>query len=574
MNAMSKIPLDQLKVHNGSKSATPVGADAAGQLLQLLTSCGDVVIQLNPHGKIIAISGDAFFDEFLTDLTGQDITAVAAEESVSVVTDLLGEASLDGRGYSARIQLNPASPLAWAELRVHGSGNELGYIAVLRNFSETVATEEKLQHYASQDILTRLPNRMLMSAQVRAAVATDEPFTIIGINICEFKRINSALGLGAGDALLKLVSQRLASLARSNDVLARTDGNEFTLLARGISSPEVVQTVSGRILAALRSPFDYQGQNVHLNAAIGAAIYPEHGVTADALIANMGEALSTAKKRGSGQYTLSEVSSSSGRSSVELESAMFQAVQHGEFSLEYQPLVDAKTRKVQGFEALMRWTRADGTRVPPSEFIPIAERNGLITLLGSWALKAASSDLVMLEKAVGHPVYMSVNVSPVQFKSGRLHGHVVDALTLAGVAPSQLLLEITEGAVMSDPEKSEAVLTELAELGVKIAIDDFGTGYSSLAYLKKFPISIIKVDRAFIKDLPNSSKDDAICRAVIGLAELLNLKTVAEGVETQEQLELLTHYGCDTIQGYFTGRPACPKALVEQFASAREAITE
>lgn len=574
MNAVSNNPLDLSNTANGSKSATPVSAGAGAQLLQLLTSCGDVVIQLDTSGKISAISGDAFFDEFLSTLTGQDITAVAADESFDVVTNLLGEASLDGRGYSARIRLNPSSPLAWAELRVHGSGNEFGYIAVLRNFSETVAAEERLQHIASQDFLTRLPNRMIMQDEVRSAVATGEPFTVIGINICEFKRVNSALGLGAGDALLKLVSQRLASLARSNDVLARTDGNEFTLLARGVSSPDVVQTVSGRILAALRSPFDYQGQNVHLNAAIGAAIFPEHGTIADVLLASMGEALSTAKKRGSGQYTLSEVSASSGRSSVELESAMFQAVQHGEFSLDYQPLVDAATLKVQGFEALMRWVRPDGTRVPPAEFIPIAERNGLITLLGSWALRAACSDLVALEKAVGHPVYMSVNVSPVQFKSGRLHGHVTDALTLSGVAPSQLLLEITEGALMSDPEKSEEVLNELVALDVKIAIDDFGTSYSSLAYLKRFPISIIKVDRAFIKDLPNSTKDDAICRAVIGLAELLNLETVAEGVETQEQLELLAHYGCDTIQGYLTGRPTCPKVLAEQFIAAREKISE
>lgn len=574
MNAVRDLANAPISPTDGSKSALLFSSFAAAQLLPLLTSCGDVVIQLNTNGKVIAISGDSFFDEFLETLNGEDITSVAAEESAQVVVDLLSEASLSGGGYSARIRLNPASPLAWAELRVHGAGDDLGFIAVLRNFSETVATEEKLQRYASQDLLTRLPNRMLMSAQVRAAVSTGESFAVIGINIYEFKRVNSALGLVAGDALLKLVSQRLASVARSNDVLARTDGNEFTLLARGVSSSEVVQTVSGRILAALRSPFEYEGQNVHLNAAIGAAIYPAHGATADTLIANMGDALSAAKKRGSGHYSLSDAGAGPGRSSVELEAAMFQAVELGEFHLEYQPLVDAKTRKVQGFEALMRWTRPNGERVSPADFIPIAERNGLINILGSWALKAACSDLVALEASLGHSVYMSVNVSPVQFKSGRLEGHVTEALALSGVAPDQLLLEITEGALMSDPEKSKELLDKLVALNVKIAIDDFGTGYSSLAYLKKFPISIIKVDRAFIKDLPNSAKDDAICRTVIGLAELLSLKTVAEGVETQEQLELLTHYGCDTIQGYFTGRPASPSTLTEQFKARRTTITE
>jgi EAL domain-containing protein (putative c-di-GMP-specific phosphodiesterase class I) len=252
-----------------------------------------------------------------------------------------------------------------------------------------------------------------------------------------------------------------------------------------------------------------------------------------------------------------------------MEAAMFQAVRDGEFLLHYQPIVDAHSRQIMGFEALMRWSRPGQGMVPPSQFIPMAESNGLINLLGAWALKAACVQIKRFEEAAGRPLYVSVNVSPRQFRNDRFLDIMDEALKLSGLPGQQLLLEITEGILMSDPEHAEALLTAMIARDVRIAIDDFGTGYSSLAYLKRFPIATLKIDRAFIKDLPESVKDAAICNVVLSLASHLNLNTVAEGVEEEEQLQFLARHGCDLIQGYLTGRPLHPDDIFKILEAGR-----
>jgi EAL domain-containing protein (putative c-di-GMP-specific phosphodiesterase class I) len=248
---------------------------------------------------------------------------------------------------------------------------------------------------------------------------------------------------------------------------------------------------------------------------------------------------------------------------VSMEAAMFEAVRNGEFLLHYQPIVDARTRQIMGFEALMRWMRPDIGLVPPSQFIPMAEDNGLINLLGAWALKSACVQLKRFEEVAGRKLYVSVNVSPRQFRNDQFLKMMDDALKLSGVKGDQLLLEITEGILMSDPEHAEQLLTKIASRGVRIAIDDFGTGYSSLIYLKRFPIAALKIDRTFIKDLPNSIKDAAICNVILSLASHLSLLTVAEGVENEQQLEFLSEQGCSLIQGFHTGFPELPATLID-----------
>jgi EAL domain-containing protein (putative c-di-GMP-specific phosphodiesterase class I) len=238
-----------------------------------------------------------------------------------------------------------------------------------------------------------------------------------------------------------------------------------------------------------------------------------------------------------------------------MEAAMFEAVRNGEFFLHYQPIVNSGTREIVGFEALMRWMHPELGLVAPSQFIQMAESNGLINLLGAWVLKAACVQLKRLQEVAGRELYVSVNVSPRQFRNDQFLGLMEDALKLSGLEGRQLLLEITEGILMSDPAHAEALLLQIAARGVRIAIDDFGTGYSSLAYLKRFPISTLKIDRAFIKDLPGSVKDAAICNVVLSLAQHLNLGTVAEGVENEDQLQFLAAQGCTLVQGYHTGRP-------------------
>jgi EAL domain-containing protein (putative c-di-GMP-specific phosphodiesterase class I) len=240
---------------------------------------------------------------------------------------------------------------------------------------------------------------------------------------------------------------------------------------------------------------------------------------------------------------------------ISLEAAMFNAVREGEFQLYYQPIVDTRNRTIEGFETLMRWKHPTLGMVPPGRFIPIAETNGLINLLGAWALKAACMQIRQFEEAAGRELYISVNISPRQFRSDKFLTVLDDALALSGTPGSKLVLEITEGTLMVDPVHAEAVLGKMAERGARIAIDDFGTGYSSLAYLKRFPISVLKVDRAFVKDLPGAEKDAAICNAVLDLAKHLDLSVVAEGVETEAQLAWLDQLGCQYVQGYLTGKP-------------------
>ncbi|HXA46062.1 MAG TPA: EAL domain-containing protein, partial [Burkholderiaceae bacterium] len=253
---------------------------------------------------------------------------------------------------------------------------------------------------------------------------------------------------------------------------------------------------------------------------------------------------------------------------VSMEAAMYDAVRNGEFRLYYQPIIDAKSLQIIGFEALMRWLHPEIGCISPTQFIPMAEANGLINLLGAWALKSACLQIRRFEEEAGRSLYVSVNVSPRQFRNDQFLHIMDDAIKLSGLDGQQLLLEITEGILMSDPEYAETMLTAITTRSVRIAIDDFGTGYSSLAYLKRFPIAVLKIDRAFIRDLPVSVKDAAICNVVLSLASHLNLTTIAEGVENDQQLNFLAKQGCAMIQGFLTGRPLPPdEALLALIAN-------
>jgi EAL domain-containing protein (putative c-di-GMP-specific phosphodiesterase class I) len=285
-------------------------------------------------------------------------------------------------------------------------------------------------------------------------------------------------------------------------------------------------------------------------------VYPEHAEDEVRLVTLADAALSRAKETGKGRTVLySPRDQGPPEHDISLEAAMFKAVREGEFLLYYQPIVDARTKVIEGFETLMRWKHPTLGMVPPVRFIPIAENNGLINLLGAWALKAACMQIRQFQEVAGRELYISVNISPRQFRSDRFLSELDDALAMSGAEGHQLVLEITEGTLMVDPAHAEAVMEKMVERKVRIAIDDFGTGYSSLAYLKRFPISVLKIDRAFVKDLPGSHKDAAICKVVLDLARHLSLAVVAEGVETEDQLAWLDEQGCHYVQGYLTGKP-------------------
>jgi diguanylate cyclase (GGDEF)-like protein len=461
-------------------------------------------------------------------------------------------------------RLRCADKDTWFELRITALGGGHDLLAVGRDMSAQRETEQRLRHMATHDALTGLPNRLLLSDRIRMVIAnarrSGQGFSVATIGIDGFKKVNDGLGHPVGDAVLREAAARLRKTLRDSDTLARVGGDEFVAVLPGTVSAAQIKLVTGRLLAALQSPFEVDSHTVYLGASIGIGIYPEHAEDEVRLLALADAAMGRAKETG-GARTVVHSARQAGEArglpqhDISLEAAMFQAVREGEFQLYYQPIVAARTRQIEGFETLMRWKHPTLGMVPPVRFIPIAETNGLINLLGAWALKAACVQIRQFEEVAKRDLYISVNISPRQFRNDRFLAVLDDALAFSGTPGDKLVLEITEGTLMVDPQHAEAILEKMAERRARIAIDDFGTGYSSLAYLKRFPISVLKIDRAFIKDLPASAKDGAICNAVLDIAKHLNLSVVAEGVETEEQMAYVASRGCDYVQGYLTGKP-------------------
>ena len=419
----------------------------------------------------------------------------------------------------------------------------------------------------THDALTGLPNRMLLQDRCERAIELgmrrDSSFALLLLDLKAFTKVNEAFGVKTGDDLLRQVSQRLVSHVRASDTVARIGPDEFALLLPDMADPESMMKLGRQLMALIETVFVLDETEVHISASMGFALHPVHGVTHEALLNHATVALNEAKQAGGGRCVMfDQASRTDARTLLTLESALHQGVANGELYLHYQPLVDI-TGTIYGAEALMRWNKGGTTPVSPAQFIPVAEECGLIQLLGSWALKAATAGIARINRDHGTELTISVNVSPRQFRSANFLQTVTDALAFSGLPPHLLQLEITEGILMSDPEAAARLLSKLTDAGMQIAIDDFGTGYSSLAYLKRFSLSSLKIDRSFVKDLP-APKDLAICRSVFSMSRELGLKSVAEGVETEEQWHILRDAGCDAIQGYFFGKPQS----LEQFEIA------
>ena len=534
------------------------------QLTRLTESAGDLVFTLSDKGEIrhgsqravgiiaprASLFGTLFYD-LVDDADRAGLMATVAQ--------VIGT----GLHNRVNVRVHTGTGLHWFELEISAhpaADGQVELLAVGRNISGQQETKERLLHLATHDALTGLPNRTLLSDRLRMAIAharrTNQGFTVLALDLDGFKKVNDALGYGAGDMLLREAAARLQKALRDNDTLARVGGDEFMAVLPGVCGDDEISPIARRMINATQLPFEVEGQTLYLSASVGAAIYPDHGDNDVRLLAHADTAMARAKETGRARCVIySRASFSAPDHDVSMEAAMFEAVRNGEFFLHYQPIVHSGTREIVGFEALMRWMHPELGLVAPSQFIQMAESNGLINLLGAWVLKAACVQLKRLQEVAGRELYVSVNVSPRQFRNDQFLGLMEDALKLSGLEGRQLLLEITEGILMSDPVHAEALLLQIAARGVRIAIDDFGTGYSSLAYLKRFPISTLKIDRAFIKDLPGSVKDAAICNVVLSLAQHLNLATVAEGVENEDQLQVLAAQGCTLVQGYHTGRP-------------------
>lgn len=415
----------------------------------------------------------------------------------------------------------------------------------------------ELVEQAQRDALTGLPNRGclngILEANIAAARAGKTPFSILFLDLDRFKGINDALGHATGDGLLIKVARRIQPLLRHGDVLGRFGGDEFLLALPGSNETGAI-LITHRILDAFSIPFEVNGRALRITPSIGIALYPDHGDDIEALLKHADTAMYESKRLGRNAYTVyTEQMGLQVRERLELEHELRDALQRDEFRLVYQPIVDMQSGKVVAVEALVRWVMPDGSLRPPSAFIQAAEDSGLIIELGQWVLRTACMQLKQWVSS-GLDLRVAVNLSTHQFQDLHLLEKVTMALRETELEAARLELEVTESAAMLNPEESIRILGELSALGVRIAIDDFGTGYSSLSYLKRIPANTIKIDKTFVDGL-GQKQDATIVRAVIALARALEKETIAEGIETEEQFDIIKAMGCDWAQGYWVSRP-------------------
>ena len=456
-------------------------------------------------------------------------------------------------------------------------GKFLGYRGTGKDITERRSTEERIRYLAQHDELTGLANRATLQTalarSIEQARRRDRRVAVLFVDLDRFKIINDTLGHDAGDALLKTVATRLRESLRASDVIARQGGDEFVVLVEEFGSEADLAGVARKILEAFAQSLHLGGQEFTLTASIGIGTYPDDGRDVQALLKAADIAMYRAKEAGKNNFQFySPQMNSHSFERLALEAALKRALERGELRLHYQPKLELASGRITGLEALIRWEHPDMGLVSPLRFIPIAEETGLIAPIGAWVLGEACRQAKAWETAGLGSFGIAVNVSGRQFVQGALLEEVLAALNSTGLEPRLLELELTESTVMQNPERAAGVLSELAQLGVSLAIDDFGTGYSSLAYLKRFPVSTLKIDRSFIMDLPDDPDDAAITRAVIALARSLKLTVVAEGVETPRQLDFLAIHGCDLAQGFFVAKPMAADAF-ERFVLEQSSLS-
>jgi diguanylate cyclase (GGDEF)-like protein len=459
-----------------------------------------------------------------------------------------------------------------------GRTDELGTVAralehLQQETEERARAEALVTHMAHHDALTRLPNRIRFREELEEGLARahrDDALAVLCLDLDNFKSVNDTLGHPVGDALLKVVAERLLEGIGATGTVARLGGDEFAIVQTGAAQPVGATVLAQHLIETIAAPYEINGHSVVIGTSIGIAVAPNDGSDPDAILKNADLALYRAKAEGRGVYRFFEAAMDASmqvRRLLELD--LRSALALDQFELMYQPLIDLTTAEVKGLEALLRWRHPERGLVSPAEFIPLAEEIGLITQIGSWVLRRACAE------AATWPSHLTVavNLSPVQFTSRTLVLDVVTALGASGLPPRRLELEITEAVLLQDTDATLATLTHLKQLGVHISMDDFGTGYSSLSYLRKFPFDKIKIDQSFIRDLDNRPESMAIVRAVAGLGRSLGISTTAEGVETLDQLRTVKAEGCTQVQGYLLSRPLAARDIprvLEAFAAANK----
>jgi diguanylate cyclase (GGDEF)-like protein len=433
------------------------------------------------------------------------------------------------------------------------------------------AANRQLRHMATHDSLTGLPNRALLEDRLRQAIAhaqrDGQAFAVMVCDLDRFKLVNDSMGHHAGDMFLQEVARRLTASVREGDTLARQGGDEFVFVLDAPSGEAEAEAVSRRAQAALAVPMRIDGIDIHTSASFGVAVYPRDGERAELLLANADAAMYHAKQKGTGLQHFAAAMGGTAQYRLKLESDLHLALKQGQFQLHYQPKVDTLSGAVRSAEALLRWKHPERGFIPPAEFIPVAEETGQIGAIGAWVLQQACRQAKAWQGRGLPPLRVGVNISAVQFHQPGMADGVRAALDEAGLDPRFLEIELTESCVMSNPEESIAVLEELSRMGVLVSVDDFGTGYSSMSYLRRFPIDKLKIDKTFVAEMDTRADDASIVQAIVSLAHGLHLKVVAEGVETEAQLDALRALGCDQYQGYYCS-PAVPPEEFEELIRA------
>jgi diguanylate cyclase (GGDEF)-like protein len=562
--------IDRLRAFGRRVDGTQqTGASRAAQLEQVVGAV-DLLAHVDAALRFIYVSDASlrfigYHREYLETIGLHDLVAPA---DVPRLDALLARASSTGTVEKATLGLikSLTYPIT-VELRVVRSshGGIDGYAIAGFDVSAWRATEERLTQALHLDRLTSLPNQSallpaLLDAQQQAD-AHGTPAALLLLDLDDYQRVNRALGYDAGDEMLRDTSRRLLNMTSPTETVARVASDEFAILVKPAASrtdaAATAEALARRLLTAIQQPYVFKGQQVHLSASIGIALYPDVRHANDTaahdthLLRWADHALLQAKAAGGNTlafYVPDDNPADAER--LKLEADLYDGVRNGEFSLHFQPITSSRTHGVVGVEALIRWAHPVHGLVPPSMFIPLAESIGLINFLGNWVLKVACMQLIQWDTKGISLQYVAVNVSPQQFRDPRFKDSV---------------REITESLLMHDPDHAKGLLEELTAMGIRFAVDDFGTGYSSLAYLQRFPLAKLKIDRSFVENLLTSRNDQAIVSAVVGLAQTLDLELVAEGVETEAQRTLLTEMGCDHIQGWLVCKALPSEELAQRF---------
>jgi diguanylate cyclase (GGDEF)-like protein/PAS domain S-box-containing protein len=557
--------------------ALPTVADRRG-LRAMMEQVADGILIVDRRGDIVSLSrsAEATLGYRCDQLVGRGVEVVllaSVPDEADVLRRVMELADRQGAFQEVLTRRGDGEvmPVELAADATFLNGEAL-FVLTIRDIAARDHTEEAIRSLAYRDPLTGLPNRMLfndrLSQAIERARRNQQPLAVIILDIDRFKLINDSLGLTRGDQVLRAVSQRLVAAVRRSDTVARLGADDFLLLLPGVDGAESTAKVAQKLLDTFVPSLEIDDQELHLGASLGITLYPHDGDDAETLIRNADTALYRAKEysRGSYQFYTNDMNATAFERLV-LETRLRKALERDELILHYQPQVRLDSGAVVAVEALVRWVHGDLGLIPPAEFIPLAEDTGLILELGRWVLRTACTQVRAWQDQGFSDLRLAVNLSGRQFEQDDLVRSIAEVIEEVAFDPADLELELTESSIMRRPEQAVLKLQALARLGIRLSIDDFGTGYSSLGHLKRFPIRTLKIDQSFIQDITTDPNDAAITQAIIALAESLQLKVIAEGVETTDQLNLLRRYHCDEMQGYLFARPLPPGELAELLRS-------